>query len=69
MCCSAGVLDKTSQNVNESGALLDEQRNRYLQCEIQTRIHVRVSAIHATTASIINTIKHTGDENVSFGTT
>ena len=38
VCGSAGVLEETSQNENESGALLDEHRNRYTQCERQTHL-------------------------------
>ena len=67
--CSAGVLDKTSQDVNESGALLDEHRNRYSQCERQTHHAakcVRNSAFHFTLAITINTIKLIGDENVVY---
>ena len=54
-------------NENESGALLDEQRNSYIKCERQTHHAVKYvwnSAFHVTVASTTNTSKHTGGENV-----
>ena len=60
-------MGKTSQNENESGALRDEHRNRYIPCERQTVAkYVWNSAFHVTAASTINTNKHTGDEDVAY---
>ena len=55
------VLDKTSQNENGSGPLLDEQRNRYIQCERWTRVREDAAA-----ASTINNIEHTDDKNLVY---
>ena len=66
---SAGVLGKNSQNENEGGALLDEHRNRYSQCERWTHHGARYvwnSAFHVPTASTTNTNQHTGSENVEY---
>ena len=52
------VLGKTSQNEDESGALLDERRNRYIPCERQTHHAAKYekdTAFHVVAAPTINT--------------
>ena len=52
------VLGKTSQNEDESGALLDERRNRYIPCERQTHHAAKKvldTAFHVAAAPNTNT--------------